>query len=547
MKTVIAISMALFLSVACAGASHQPGEVTASEPQVNNESRIKELPEPTIGNAQASDKKKESKKDTPEAPAPGGTVDNPYEIYKDIRELPDDVVTRRVREFVDIINSHNPERFHAYAKGALTDAFYNKMPAEMRVAITSSFYHETKGVKIYSKREFEGNTPPGENTYILTSITTGQWIALIIYVDSEAPHRISKLEWAPARPPHDIPQLKNLSQKQIIAHLKRYLAKLAKADIFSGTVLIAKDCKILFKKAYGKASKRFNVPNKIDTKFNIGSMNKMFTGVAIAQLVESDKLSFEDPLSKFVSEEWLPKSITEKIRIKHLLTHTSGLGCYFNETFENSSRLLFRNIDDYKTLVKTDAIAFEPGTKFKYSNIGMFMLGVVIEKITGQTYFDYVRENIYKPAGMKNTDCYEMDRPVPNLAIGYTRSDDGWRNNIFDHVLKGAAAGGGYSTAPDLLAFDIALRNNKLLSAEMTDRVLSAKPELNAPIYGYGFFITDQPGDRRVGHGGGFTGIRALLRMYLDSGYTAVFLSNYDIGTDAVADKMAQLIAARKK
>jgi CubicO group peptidase (beta-lactamase class C family) len=174
------------------------------------------------------------------------------------------------------------------------------------------------------------------------------------------------------------------------------------------------------------------------------------------------------------------------------------------------------------------------------------LAGAIIEKVSSQSYFDYARENIFKPAGMTATDSYEMDHPVPNLAIGYSpaQNDDGarWTNNIFMHVVKGGPAGGGFSTVEDLLRFDQALRNHKLLSAEMTETVWSAKPELNSPGYGYGFGVERPAPDRIVGHSGGFPGISAKLSMYLDRGYSVVVLSNTDSGAPLIADKIRELL-----
>ena len=146
----------------------------------------------------------------------------------------------------------------------------------------------------------------------------------------------------------------------------------------------------------------------------------------------------------------------------HLLTHTSGLGSYFNDTYWNGSRELYRSVEDFKPLVKGDTLQFEPGERFSYSNTGMLLLGVVIQSATGQDYFDYIRENIYRPAGMNNSDCYEMDFPVENLAIGYIPAPGSpwkWENNLYKHVIKGGPAGGGFSTVEDLFRFAIALQS----------------------------------------------------------------------------------------
>ena len=228
------------------------------------------------------------------------------------------------------------------------------------------------------------------------------------------------------------------------------MKKLADADVFSGTVLLARDGVPIFQGAYGMANKDFNVPNQIDTKFNLGSMNKMFTAVAVAQLVERGKLSFDDPLSKFLPD-FPDRASAEKIKIKHLLSHTAGLGGYFSKPWQESSRALYRTVDDQmKRAAADERLLFEPGTRHRYSNTGMLVAGKVIEIAAGQDYYDYVRENVYLPAGMLNTDCYELDKVNPNLAVGYEKHYDengiSFRNNLFEHVMRGGPQGGGYST-----------------------------------------------------------------------------------------------------
>jgi CubicO group peptidase (beta-lactamase class C family) len=315
-------------------------------------------------------------------------------------------------------------------------------------------------------------------------------------------------------------------------------------------VLLARGDEVLFEGAWGLATKRFGVSNEIDTKFNLGSMNKMFTAVSILQLVQEGELSLEDSLAEYVGEDWLPAEVTRPIQIRHLLTHTSGLGSYFNDVFMQSSRLLFRELDDYKPLVAGETREFEPGTAWRYSNTGMFLLGVVIEKVTGESYFDYVRQHVYGPAGMEDSDSFDMDRPIENLAIGYSREDRGdgldWTNNLYMHVVRGGPAGGGFSTVHDLHAFDRALRSHVLLDVEHTAMLWEPHPELGSPEYGFGFGLSGEPGDRIVGHGGGFPGISAKLDMYLDSGYTVAVLSNYDGAAAEVAEWVRELLRASR-
>jgi CubicO group peptidase (beta-lactamase class C family) len=176
----------------------------------------------------------------------------------------------------------------------------------------------------------------------------------------------------------------------------------------------------------------------------------------------------------------------------------------------------------------------------------MFLLGVVIERVTGEDYFDCIRKVIYQPAGMINTDCYEMDYPVENLAIGYSpdrKSPYGWQNNLYKHVLKGGPAGGGFSTVKDLHKFALALLSGKLVSQESLKEMWTDHLAAN---YGYGFSVVEDAAGRIVGHGGGFPGINSKLDIYLDSGYIVAVMSNIDRGANPVALKISQLLARVK-
>jgi CubicO group peptidase (beta-lactamase class C family) len=333
--------------------------------------------------------------------------------------------------------------------------------------------------------------------------------------------------------------------EEVVVQLNLYLKELAAENKFSGSVLLAKGDNVLVQQAYGMASKRFNVPNNVETKFNLASMNKMFTSVATLQLVESGKLSLSDKLSKFIDESWLPKSISSEIEIKHLLSHTSGLDHYFNKTYRNTSKSNYRKLDDYKSLVVNSSILFKAGTQTQYSNTGMLMLGVVIEKVSDQDYYSYIRENIYKKAGMANTDSYELDQPIFNLATGYEPSKDnptGWQNNNFIFVFKGTPDGGGFSTVQDLHKFSLALTNNKLLGKELTEQAFTVQSKLRYFDYGYGFTIRGDSDNRIVGHGGAFPGIGSNLDIYLEQGYVAVVMSNYGRGDREVRNKIRELL-----
>ena len=469
----------------------------------------------------------------------------PGEIsYKDESVMPGGKKGERIRSLIATVNSNDPAQIRRFVEEALTEKFQKLAPIEQHINIVLNFRYETGGVDFHSIRTYVPERK-GETVVILKDRNFDSWRAFVIRFDGSEDFLIAGLQFNVARTPSNVKE-PDFSEKQFIPAIKDIMLRLCEKGLFSGTILIAKGDTVLLEYACGEASKRFHVPNNLETKFNLGSMNKMFTATAIVQLVEKGLLTYQDPISKYVDETWLPKEITSKVTIHHLLTHSSGLGSYFNETFVNSSRALFRKLDDYKPLVKDEKLAFEPGKRFRYSNTGMFLLGVVIESVTGQSYFDYIRENIYKPAGMKNTDCYEMDYPVENLAIGYSpdrKSKYGWQNNFFKHVVKGGPAGGGFSTVSDLHRFARAIQAGKLVSVDSLEILWK---DHMGESYGYGFRVAEGSSGKVVGHSGGFSGINANLDIFLDKGYIVAVLSNYDRGASPVAEKISQLLARVK-
>jgi CubicO group peptidase (beta-lactamase class C family) len=450
---------------------------------------------------------------------------------------------RRAKEFIRLLNANDREGFRKYVMENFGGRM-RQLPMDAHMNFFSSVYDRTRGVEFMSVQEAKAN----ETTVLVKQKLTGEYGAFIFAVEPEAPHRIVGLGSRQPKPP-DGGAARKPEPEAMKRELESFAKKLADADVFSGTVLLAKDGAVIYKGAFGIANKDFNAPNRIDTKFNLGSMNKMFTGVAIAQLAERGKLSFDDPLSKFIPD-FPNKEAGEKIKLKHLLTHTAGLGGYFSPKWDETSRARYRTVDDMMKRVAEDEknVQFEPGSKWQYSNSGMLVLGKVVEVASGQNYFDYVRENIYKPAGMTNTDCYELDRVTPNLAVGYNKeyNDQGFTftNNVFAHVLRGGPQGGGYSTVEDLLKFDVALRSGKLVGDSYVKTLLSAKPELNSPNYGFGFGVEQNRGVTIAGHGGGFIGINSNLDLFLGTGWTAIVMSNYSGGASPLRDKMRDLILA---
>ena len=302
-------------------------------------------------------------------------------------------------------------------------------------------------------------------------------------------------------------------------------------DMFSGTVLVAKNGNVIYSGAFGDANKDYPVPNRLNTRYNIGSIGKTFTAVSIMQLMDAGKLELTDLLSKFLPDFPYPQKDT--ITIQHLLTHTSGLGDYFDHK-EFSARMdSLRGIQDVLPLVYDQKPDFPAGTRFQYSNSGMLLLGAVIEEVSGMPYKEYIQRHIFEPAGMTESGIVYEEEVLPNRAIGYTKNaDDTYTANILS-IPPACSAGGLRTTVGDLLKFDQALYGTKLLSEESKKEMFTPS-SLNTHA-ACGWEVKEMCGHRFVGHSGGAGGVEAYFFRFIDDGYTVVVLSNYTNGGEDVA------------
>jgi D-alanyl-D-alanine carboxypeptidase len=316
-----------------------------------------------------------------------------------------------------------------------------------------------------------------------------------------------------------IPRLK---EADALAALTAHAGELAKKDEFSGVVLVARHGKVLLQKGWGLANRETGAPVTLDTRFRIGSMNKMFTAVATLQLVEAGKLKLDDPIGKYLPD-YPNKDVASKVTVRHLLTHTGGTGDIFGPDFEKN-RLTLREHGDYLKLYGSRGLDHEPGAEFRYSNYGFVLLGALIEKVTGMSYYDYVRAKVFQPAGMTSTASLAENENVPNRSIGYTKDNGKWVPNTGTLPWRGTSAGGGYSTAGDLLRFAQALESGKLISKAS----LAAATTPYKEHYGFGFGIQGEGALRGYGHGGGAPGMNGELRIFPQLGTVVISLSNLD-------------------
>ena len=329
----------------------------------------------------------------------------------------------------------------------------------------------------------------------------------------------SSLRAIPRPPELAIPRL---SEAEALSALAARADEAAAKDQFAGAVLVARNGKVLLEKAWGQADRDAGLANTLDTQFRLGSMNKMLTAVATLQLVDAGKLSLEDSVGKILPD-YPNQDIAAKVTIRHLLTHTGGTGDIFGQEFRDH-RLELREHADYVKLFGKRGLTHEPGAEHRYSNYGFVLLGAIIEKTTGMSYYDHVRAKIFEPAGMKSTDSLPESEKVAKRSVGYMRGEDGWTSNADTLPWRGTAAGGGYSTVGDLLRFAQALQSGKLVSKELLAQATTPQ----AQSYGFGFGIAGEGALHRYGHGGGAPGMNGDLRVYPKLGYVIVALSNLD-------------------
>jgi D-alanyl-D-alanine carboxypeptidase len=342
------------------------------------------------------------------------------------------------------------------------------------------------------------------------------------------PHLVKNIELQACPTPAEF-KTARMSESEVIAGVRKLAEERAAADKFSGAVAISKNGKTIFAQAYGLADREKKTPNTLQTQFRMGSMNKMFTATAILQLAQAGKLKLTDPLGKYLTD-YPNQDVKTKVTIHHLLTHTGGTGDFFGPEFDKH-RLELKTLQDYVKLYGTRAPEFEPGSRWEYSNYGFLLLGLVVEKASGQDYYAYVKEHIFEPAGMTLSDSLPEEEAVPGRSVGYTKFDGGktWKPNTDTLPYRGTSAGGGYTTVEDLERFASALLNHKLLDAEHTELLTTGHVDTpRGEKYAYGFMDDREDGVRWFGHGGGAPGMNGDLRIYPESGYAIAVLANLD-------------------
>jgi CubicO group peptidase (beta-lactamase class C family) len=457
--------------------------------------------------------------------------------------MPDSPQGKQVAAYLEAFNSGNEAVLASFVRQNATPVGPGGSDLDTRVRSAQGFYNATRGLNVLTVE-----TPaPAEVAIVAQLRLTEQWRRMTFMFDDSSPPRLGGIRIEPVDPPAAL--LKPAAQRLDVA-LDAYMARQVAANQFSGVVLVARRGEPVFASAYGLADKDRNVPNRVETPFHYASVGKMFTAVAIAQLVDAGKLSFDHTVTDYLPE-FAGKS-AGAVTLRQLLTHQSGILDFFEakEKFErvqgsdNPQR-------DYLQVFAEEPLRFPPGERFEYSNSNYILLGAIVERTSGLPFEKYLDEHVFAPAGMTATALDPKGRGELTPALGYTElAEDGnmtpGTRRLIDLAQgRGSAAGGGVTTAGDMLKFAEALRTHRLLSAKATKQLLIDQVDGQRPgeHYAMGFITRKNSRDRIVGHSGGFPGVDAQVDMYLGGGWTVVVLANYEGVGEPVARHVESLLA----
>jgi CubicO group peptidase (beta-lactamase class C family) len=408
----------------------------------------------------------------------------------------------RVHAYIAAFNSLNDGKMRSFLGENIAEEALAERGIDDRIA---AYHRIQKNMTRMDLERVQRSDP--DNLVIVVKDQTGALSELSIHFQPNKPHKIISILFnrnvQPQLPPAGAP----LAEAAVLDPIQQWLRHMAEVDSFSGSVLIARAGMPVLRKGYGWADREHRVLNQPETRFNVGSIGKSFTRIAVEGLITQGILAPSDKLGKYLPD-YPNADARQKVTIQHLLDMRSGIPDFFGEEFMNTPRDHIRALRDYLPFFAAKPLLFEPGTAERYSNGGYLVLGLIIEKITGQSYYDYVRSAVFAPADMRSTGFFGSDDIVPDRAIGYThrwqpvdQDSPELRSNVLTLPGIGSSAGGGYSTVDDLLKFVNALTSGTLKSSE---------------------------GGGGMGIAGGSPGVNAAIESGVGQQYTIIVLCNWD-------------------
>jgi CubicO group peptidase (beta-lactamase class C family) len=408
---------------------------------------------------------------------------------------------KKIQDYVTAFNAGEPQM----AEFLRNNAALQQRSLEDRLAAYRQVSARLKSLEVRSVSTVKVGAQEMSVT-VEAATGSGGKVSVTFNFEPQLPNKLVSLRFEDAGGPGEQAAGPPLAQAEFAKKVAALMDERAAKDEFSGVVLVTHKGKTVFEKAYGLADKEKNIPNNLNTKFNLGSINKIFTRVAIEQLARQGTLSLDDKLGKFLPD-YPNHDAANKVTVSELLNMTSGITDFFGDRYESADKAKLKTLADYLPLFADEPLLFEPGTDHQYSNGGYLVLGLIVQKVSGEDYYEYVKQHIFQPAGMKDTDSYSQDQVVPNRAEGYIRQGSDWKNNRSTRPARGSSAGGGYSTAHDLLRFSIAFTNGDFNNSANKD-----VPRREQPF----------------GVAGGAPGMNTNLFFDPKSQSAIILLSNYD-------------------
>jgi D-alanyl-D-alanine carboxypeptidase len=456
--------------------------------------------------------------------------------------LPDTPEGKLGAALIEHVNTDTPEQIRRWAPTILSPDMDATEQAGFVTSLAEAI-RDSGGVDLTDAHDQHG-------MFVLTvkARRSGRLAVFVLGSDAAHPGRFAHAQMVPM----DDPALYANWPKAAVSHgeLKRLvhatLDTLVRTNDFSGCVTVVAGSETVIDECRGVAERRFGVPIDRQTKFHIGSMDKMFTAVAIAQLVEAGKLSWDDTLAQRVPD-YPDHEAAKKITVWQLLHHTAGLGDFFVPEFF-AQREKFVNPADYLDLIARQPRLSDPGKDWNYSNAGYVLLGRIVENVSRENYFDYIGRHVFAPAGMDASGFDNLDDITPKLAVGYFHEglfSNEWKADWMKIPLKGGPAGGGYSNNVDLLRFARALREGKLVRPATLAKMFDDEVPAGPGGYAAGFGDRLSHGRHVRGHAGGIEGTDTNLAMIWEGNANVVLTSNEGPGQAWLfAERIADLLAS---
>lgn len=439
---------------------------------------------------------------------------------------PEPQVRAHVDAFAAVLTGGSADQFEAMAQAHFAPPLLARRSAADRRAMFERLRGDFGTITVTSIRVVDGVATLAARG---DTKRTGRFE---LSLEPAAPFRITAvgIEVGDGGPPEravpPIPLKPDMTAAEMTRTVDAYLEPLVRQDAFAGVVLIARDGVPLLQRAYGLADREAGVAASPDLRFNLGSVNKLFTRAAIGQLVAAGKLAMTDTVGALLAD--YPESPARRATVDQLLNHRGGIADFFGPAFVAAPKAGFRSNADYYRFVAAQPVRFEPGAREEYCNGCYIVLGAIVERVSGMPYETYMARHVFGPAGMTDAGWFLSDALPPRVAKGYTRRtgpglpDGPLHPNVAMHGAAGSAAGGGYATAADLLAFDSALRTGRLLDPQRTGWMLNGAAGAGLATEG----AAASRAGGAIGVAGGAPGINAGLES--DGRWTIVVLANLD-------------------